>query len=142
MLVPVLVRANYKIAAVLNLTLENLVAGNLPLLFPEVYIFNRTPDPNNLTVAGVRVHSYLNQADPDFTGLVNQPLFSSFSIGNGQNVKLPGLDNSLVPTNYGISTQLTLTNAGPAAGSWVSLVIKGMIESSVRPDPAVVVNVV
>jgi hypothetical protein len=142
MLVPVLVRANYKIAAVLTLTLEGLVSGNLPLLFPEVYIFNRTPDPNNLTVAGVRIYSYLNQSDPDFTGLVNQPLFSSFAVGSGQNVKLAGLDNSLVPTNYGVSTQLTLTNAGPSAGSWVSLVIKGMIESSVRPDPSVVINVV
>ena len=142
MLVPVLVRANYKVAASLTLTLESLASGNLPLLFPEVYIFNRSPDPNNLTVAGVRIHSYLNQSDPDFTGLVNQPLFSSFSLGNGQNVKLAGLDNSLVPTNYGISTQLTLTNAGPSSGSWVSLVIKGMVESSVRPDPSVVVNVV
>lgn len=141
MLVPVLVRANYKIAASLNLTLEGLVAGNLPLLFPEVYVFNRTPDPNNLTVAGVRVHSYINQADPDFTGLVNQPLFTSFAISNGQSIKLTGLDNSLVPQNYGISTQLTMTNAGPSAGSWVSLVIKGMIESSVKPDPLVVYNV-
>ena len=141
MLVPVLVRANYKIAASLTLTLEGLVGGNLPLLFPEVYLFNRTPTANNLTVAGVRIHSYLNQNDPDFTGLVNQSLFTSFAISNGQNVKLTGLDNSLVPQTYGISTQLTMTNAGPSSGSWVSLVIKGMIESSVKPDPLVVYNV-
>lgn len=141
MLVPVLVRANYKIAASLNLTLEGLVAGNLPLLFPELYIFNRTPDPNNLNVTGVRVHSYINQADPDFTGLVNQPLFSTFAISNGQSTKLPGLDNSLLPQKYGISTNLTLTNAGPAAGSWVSLVLKGMIGSSVSPDPIAIINV-
>jgi hypothetical protein len=141
MLVPVLVRANYKIAASLNLTLEGLAAGNLPLLFPELYVFNRTPEPGNLTVAGVRVHSYINQADPDFTGLVNQPLFSTFAISNGQSTKLYGLDNSLLPQNYGISTSLKLTNAGPAAGSWVSLVLKGMIESSVSPDPIAIINV-
>lgn len=141
MLVPVLVRANYKIASSATVTLETLAGSNLPILFPEAYVFNRTPTASNITVSGVRVWSYMNTTDPDFTGLVNQPLFSSFSVGNGQNAKLTGLDNSLVPTAYGVSTTLTLSNAGPVATSWVSLVLKGMVESSVSPDPLIVVNV-
>lgn len=140
MLVPVLIRANYKVTTTLNLTLEDVAGGNLPLLFPEAYLFNRTPTPNNLTVTGTRVFSYINPTDPDFAGLVTQSLFS-FSLGNGQNTKLSGLDNSLVPASYGVSTTLALSNAGPAAASWVSLVLKGMIESSVSPDPLVVVNI-
>lgn len=147
MLVPVLVRANYKVESSVTLVLENLVSGNLPLLFPEAYLFNRTPEPNSLTVTGVRSWSYMNQSDPDFDGLVNQPLFTSiamsnsFSVGNGQTTKLVGLDDSLFPVGYGVSTTLTLSNAGPNAVSWVSLVLKGMIDSSVRPDPLAVVNI-
>lgn len=137
MLVPVLVKANYKIATTLTVSLETLAGANLPLLFPEAYVFNRTPSASSVSVAGARVLSYLNTSDPDFTGLVTQPLFSS-SIGNGQNVKLTGLDNSLVPANYGVTTNLTFSNAGPATTGWISLVLKGMIESSVSPDPLVV----
>jgi hypothetical protein len=140
MLVPVLVRANYKISTSLSVTLENIVGANVPLLFPEVYVHNRSPDPVSVSVTGLRDSTYLNQSDPDFNGIVSQSLFSALSLGQGQSVKLPGLDYSLVPSAFGVTTSLTLSNAGPAAEAWVSLVVKGMIESSVSPDPLVVVN--
>jgi hypothetical protein len=141
MLIPVLVRANYKVTTSQVVTLESLAGVNLPLLFPEVWLFNRTPTANSLTVSGQRTLVYLNTADPDFSGSVNQAMFSTFSIGNGQSSKLAGLENSLVPASYNITNTLTLTNAGAAPEAWVSLVLKGMIESSVRPDPLVIVNV-
>lgn len=141
MLIPVLVRASYKVATSQVVVLENLVGSNLPLLFPELYVFNRTPSANSLTVSCVRSTLFLTQPDPDFTGAVNQSIFSPFALGNGQNQKLSGLDFSLTPAAYGVSTTLTLTNGGAAPESWVSLVLKGMIESSVQPDPLVVINV-
>jgi len=141
MLIPVLVRANYKIASSLTVTLEDLLGVNIPLLFPEVLILNRTPTTASLTVTAVRKSVYTNQTDPDFNGTVTTPLSLAFAIGNGQGQKLTGLDGSLVPPAYGVSNEVTLANSGPAAQAWVSLVIKGLIESSVQPDPLIVVNV-
>lgn len=142
MLIPVNVRANYKISTSLAVTLENLVGSNLPLLFPEVLALHRTPTTCNLTIAGQRSLNFINQVDPDFDGLFTGPLFTTFTLGQGLLAKLTGLDQSgLLPAAYGQTTVLTFTNAGPAVEARLTLVIKGLIESSVMPDPLAVVNV-
>lgn len=141
MLIPVLVRANYKVSSSQLLTLENLVGGNLPLLFPEVLVANRTPTACSVTVAGQRRLTYVNSVDPDFDGNFLYSLFPTFSVSQGLLQKLSGLDYSLTPAAYGQTTEITLTNAGPAAQARVSLIIKGFIESAVSPDPLVNINV-
>lgn len=141
MLIPVLVRANYKVSSSQLLTLENLVGANLPLLFPEVLVANRTPTACSMTVVGQRRLLFTNSADPDFDGNLLHPLFSMFSVSQGLLQKISGLDYSLTPAAYGQTTEITLTNAGPAAEAWVSLIVKGLIESAVSPDPIVNINV-
>lgn len=142
MLKPVLARVNYKIAASLTVTLEDLIGSNLPLLFPEVLLLNRTPTACTASVVGNRRVTYVGQSDPDFDGSVITPLFATFGIGSGSATKLSGLDQSgLLPSAYGYTNELTFTNAGPAAELRLSLLVKGLIESSVDPDPLVVVNV-
>ncbi len=141
MLTPVLVRANYKVASSQLVTIENLLGSNLPLLFPEVIVANRTPTSCAITVAGQRRLVYVGSTDPDFDGNLLYTPFLSFSVSNGQVQKLTGLDYSLTPSSYGQTTEITLTNAGPAAEARVSLIIKGMIESAVSPDSLVNINV-
>ena len=139
---PVIVRANFKIAVSQTVTLETLLGVNLPLMFPDVLVLNRTPTACSITVAGIRRLTYASQSDPDFDGVVTYPLFTTFAMAEGSLQKLSGLDQSgLLPSSYGSVTEITFTNSGPAATSWVSLVIKGFIESSVSPDPLVIVNV-
>lgn len=142
MLIPVRVYANFKVTTSTSVTVEDLLGSNLPLLFPDIFVSNRTPSTCTVTVAGIRSFLYLNQTDSDFDGTFTSPLFTTFSIGDGLGTVIPGLSQSgLLPSSYGQTTQLTFTNAGPAAEAWVSVVVKGMIESSVLPDPLVVVNV-
>ena len=141
MLVPVFVRANYKITTSQVVTLESIVGSNLPLLFPEVVLHNRTEESCNVTVLMQQSAVYLNQSDPDFNGSVSRSLCPTFSLADGTSAKLTGLDNSLLPTSQSISNILTLSNAGPADEAWVSLVVRGFIESSMRSDPLAVVNV-
>jgi len=141
MLRPVLVRANYKITGATLVTLENILGANLPLLFPQVTVMNRTTSANSLTVSGQVRHLFTNQTDPDFNGAVLYSPFVDFSVGNGQVQVVPGLPNSLLPGSCGVTTELTLTNSGPAAEAWVSLVVRGMVETSVNPDPLLTINV-
>jgi len=138
MLVPVLVRANRKISTSLELTLENIVGSNLPMLFAEIEVINRTETASSVVIEGERVNSYVDQVDPDFNGIVTTSMFVSQSIGMDQSMRFTV--GSLTPSNYGVSTVFTFTHAGPALESWVSIVLRGMIESSVRPDPAVIIN--
>lgn len=141
MLTPVLLKANYKItASPLILTIEDLLASNLPLLFPELVLLNRTPVAGTVSALLVRKIAYLNSTDPDFDGVVNTTL-SNTTFGQGTSVTLPLGTDSLVPSAYGITHELTVTNAGPAVEARVSIVLKGMIESSVHPDPLVIQNV-
>ena len=65
MLVPVVLQANRKISTTLILTLEDLVGANLPLLFPDVTVYNRTPTNSVVTLQGQRRVAYANQADAD-----------------------------------------------------------------------------
>lgn len=141
MLTPVLVRANYKVTSSQLVTIENLLGSNLPLLFPEIIVANRTPTSCAVVVSGQRRLVYLGSTDPDFDGNLLYTSFLSFSVSNGQVQKLSGLDYSLTPASYGQTTEITLTNAGPAAQAWLSLIVKGMIETSVKPDPLVNINV-
>jgi hypothetical protein len=142
MLIPVVIRASYKIPTSLTVTLENLLGSNLPLLFPEVEVMNRTSSACTVTVSGEKRNVFVNSPDPDFDGAVLSPMFSDFSVADGLEAALPGLNQSLVPpSTYGISNEITLLNAGPAAEVWVSLVIRGMIESSVSPDKQTTFNV-
>lgn len=141
MLTPVLVRANYKIAGAELVILENLLGSNLPLLFPEVTVMNRTTSTDSVTVSGQIRHLFTNQTDPDFNGAVLYSPFVDFSVGDGQVQVIPGLPNSLTPSSYGVTTEITLTNSGPAAEAWVSLVVKGMVETAISPDPLVTINV-
>lgn len=138
MLVPVLVRANRKISTSLELTLESIIGSNLPLLFAEIEVINRTSTASSVTIEGERSNSYVDQADPDFNGLVTTSMFVSQSIGMNQSMRFT--IGSLTPVSYGVSTVFTFAHAGPALESWISIVIRGMIESSVRPDSAVIVN--
>jgi hypothetical protein len=121
--------------------IENLLGSNLSLLFPEVIVANRTPTTCAVTVSGQRRLLYVGSTDPDFDGNFLYTMFSSFSVGAAQVQKLTGLDYSLTPSSYGQTTEITLSNAGPAATAWVSLIIKGVIESAVSPDPLVNINV-
>lgn len=142
MLVAVLVRASYKVATSQVVTLENIVGENLPLLFPEVQVMHRTPAANSLTISGEERNVFTNQPDSDFDGAVLTPLFTTFAVADGTTAVLTGLKNSLLPAApYGITTEVTLTNAGPEAEAWVTLVVRGMIESSVSPDSFVTINV-
>ncbi len=142
MLVPVRLVANYKVSTSEQVVLEDLLGSNLPLLFPDVTVINRTPTNCSLSVAGIRRFTFLTQTDSDFDGVLNATLFTTFSLGIGLSQKLSGLDQSgLLPSSYGVIHQLTLSNAGPAAAAWVTLVVKGLVESSIQPDPLVVVNV-
>jgi len=141
-LTPVLLKANYKVttATSLVLTVEDLLASNLPLLFPELVVFNRTPTADTIALTLVRKIVYLNSTDPDFDGVVSTTL-SNPSIGQGVSATLALGTYSLVPSNYGITHELTVANAGAALEARVSLVLRGMIESSVHPDPLVIQNV-
>jgi hypothetical protein len=141
MLQPVLVRANYKVTTSTLLTLEAMAGSNLPLLFPELWVFNRTPTTNNVTVSGQRKVLFISQPDPDFNGMVSYQTFPTFTLANNTQVKVSGLDYELLSSNYGQTTEITLANAGPAVEAWISVILKGMIDSSVRPDPGLVINV-
>jgi hypothetical protein len=141
MLRPILVRANYKVTGATLVTLESLVGNNLPVLFPEVTVMNRTGAAGSLVISGETNTVFTNQTDPDFNGAVTYTPFSSFSLGDGQTGLLSGLPNRLMPSDYGITTEVTLTNAGPAAEILASVIISGMVETSVSPDPLVVINV-
>lgn len=141
MLVPALVRANYKVTTSQTVTLESILGSNLPLLFPEILVYNRTGTACSLTTSGLRRVTFTNQSDADFDGNVTSTLFTTFSLAAGLGQKLSGLDQSLLPSEYGVTTEITFANAGPAAEVWVSLVIKGMVETSLQADPLLVVNV-
>jgi len=141
MLIPVLVRASFKITTSQLVVLENLVGSNLPLLFPEVRVANRTATTSSITVSGQVRNLFVNQPDPDFEGTLLYSPFVDFSVGNGQTQLLSGLSNSLTPATYGVTNEITLTRTSGAAEAWVTLIVKGMIESSVGPDPLVTINV-
>ena len=141
MLIPVLVRASYKIPTSFTVTLENILGSNLPLLFPEVEVMNRTTAACTVTLDGERRNVFTAQPDPDFDGAVLTPLFSTFSVADGLEAPVPGFANSLTPATYGVTNEITMLNAGPAAEVWVTLVIRGFIESAVSPDPLVTINV-
>jgi hypothetical protein len=141
MLVPVIVRANFKVTTSQLVTLETIAGSNLPLLFPELQVFNRTATTCALTISGQRSLLFSSQPDADFNGTVNTTLFSAVSLAAGQNMMVSGLGQSLTPTGYGVSTNITLANAGPAAEALVSLVLKGMVETSLQVDPLLIVNV-
>ncbi len=140
MLKPVLLRANYKVTTSLSVTLESLLGSNLPLLFPEVIVMNRTATSGSLATSGVRSFLFTSQSDPDFDGAVATTLFTTFALGNGSKVKLTGLPNQLDPAAYGITTALTFINSGPAATELLSIILTGLVESSVTPDPLTIVN--
>ena len=142
MLIPVLVRASYKVTTTQLVTLENIVGSNLPLLFPEVWVSNRTPAVNSpIAISGEVRNVFSGSPDPDFDGAILYAPFIDFSLSEGQTSKLTGLSNSLTPASSGITTEISITRAGLAAEAWVSLLVKGMIESSVSPDPLVTINV-
>jgi hypothetical protein len=140
MLVPVIVRVNVKVEDDATIVLEDVVETNLPLLFPEVSVFNRNASSGNVTVLFERVTVWADQSDNDFDGTATKTIVSSFSLGANSSSILSLSTNSLTGESYGQTNELTLTNAGPADEVLVSVVIKGMIETSITPDPNVVVN--
>jgi hypothetical protein len=89
----------------------------------------------------VRKYQQTNQADPDFNGLVSTTLQSS-TVANGASLMVGTqvLGQSLVPTRFGASTELTVSNLGAAAEAKVTVLVRGMVETSVQPDPLVVFN--
>lgn len=139
MLTPALIRANYKVAGSLEVALESIIGSNLPLMFPEVYLFNRSTGCS-MSISGVREVQFVNQADPDFNGTVTQTLFST-SLAPGQKVRAAGLDNSLLPIGYGVSTALIIANTGPDPDAMLTILVKGLIDTSIANDPRLVVNV-
>jgi hypothetical protein len=141
MLRPILVRANFKIVTSEVVTLESLCGLNLPLMFPQVQLWNRTPTASSVTVSALKSTVLLNQADPDFNGTITNIPFPSFALANGTSSSLLPLTQALVPAGYGTTTVLTLARASGAAEARVTLLVMGLIESSVVPDPLLVVNV-
>jgi len=141
MLTPVLVRASYKVSGAELIVLEDLLGSNLPLLFPEVQVMNRTETACTVTVSGLVRNVFTNQPDPDFNGAVTFSPFLDVSLADGQTATLTGLPGVLTATKHNITTEITLTNSGPAAEAWLTLLVRGMIESAVSPDAAVTINV-
>ena len=139
MLVPVIVRANFKVTTSQDVVLETIAGQNLPLLFASLQVLNRTGATSTITTEVEKSNSFAGQTDPDFNGTVLTQVGVSQSIGNGQS-RTYDL-GTLMPSGYGVSNTLSLANAGPAVEARVSLVLTGMIETSVQPDPAVIRNV-
>ena len=143
MLIPVILRADFKIATGSPVTciLENLLSNNLPLLWPEVLVMNRTVAAGSVTISGVTNHSFQNRADADFNGLVATTPFLPFVLGSGTDQKVSGLSNTLLPTSAGVTNEITFDNAGVETPALISLELTGWIESAVSPDPLTIVNV-
>ena len=141
MLRPVVIRANYKVASSHTVTLESICGINLPLMFPKLQIWNRTPTACNVTINAVTNVFLMNQVDPDFNGTITSPTFSSLALATGTNSGILQLPQTLEPVLYGMTTVLTLTNAGPAAEARITLLLQGLIESSVVPDPLLVITI-
>lgn len=140
MLRPVLIRASFKVAGAELVILEDLVGSNLPLLFPSLLVMNRTGEACSVSVLGEVRTLFTGQPDPDFDGAVVHNPFVAFAVGQDQTQVVSTLA-TLFPASYGVTTEITLTNSGPAAEAWVTLVLRGMIESSVTPDPGLTINV-
>jgi len=140
MLIPVLVRSSYRISGATTVTLESLLGNNLPLLFPEVVVMNRTATTCSVSVAYDRRVLFTNQPDSSFNGAVVTAL-STVALGEDTESTLGLVPNSLLPTARGVTHELTITNSGPAGEAWVTIMVKGLIESAVSPDPLVTINV-
>lgn len=136
MLKPSILRANYKVAATQTLILENV--SSLPLLFPSIQVMNRTPigTPASLELTITSKVLFANQADPDFNSIVNTTSVVVIAAGDSHQVDL----STLLPTACGVTTEVLLTNLGPAPEVRVSIVLRGLIESSIAPDPHLVVQ--
>ena len=139
---PILIKANYKITTSQLITLESIIgSSNLPVLNPRFSILNRTPSPCNITVSAQRRMVFVNQVDPDFNGTVLEPVFTSFSLSAGTTSGIRTLPLDLLPAGYGITTELTIANSGPAIQARVTLLVMGQVESSVMLDPLLIINI-
>ena len=137
MLVPIVVRANYKVGATkVDVQLESILGSNLPVLFPTVTVMCRT---DSVSVTPSVTTQFTNQVDPDFNGSVvkTDPIISLTS-GTQADIKL---SSTLHPTAQGVSHTLSLAKTGVAVEAQVSILIRGMVETSISPDPQVTVNV-
>lgn len=139
MLVPVRITAHYKVTASETVTLEDLAGANLPLLFGELRVYNRTPTADSVTISCMSSTTLTGQTDPDFNGVLEASPFPSASLSNGQTQAYD--IGTLLAAGSGTVTELEIANAGPAPEARVTVVLSGLIESSVSPDVQTVVNV-
>ena len=141
MLVPVLIRINARVEFASSFVLETLAGINLPLLFPDLRVFNRST-ANSVSVSVERTHTYLNQADPLFTGTFVETLQPVVTIGAGSRVAVTpdALGQSLLGTGTGLSTSLVLSNAGPELVALVSFELRGLIETPYSSSQTIVVT--
>ncbi len=140
MLMPVTLRANYKVTLALPITvnLETILGANLPLLFPKLTVYNRTAALGSVMLNLNKTAYWLNQTDADFDGLVITTPYSG-AVANGANTVITL--GTLTDAIAGNTHELTLTNLGAEDPALISLEITGMIDSSVGANKQIVQNV-
>jgi hypothetical protein len=141
MLIPVFIRVNARVDVASSFVLETVAGANLPLLFPELRVYNRSAS-SDLSVMLERTHVYANQSDPLFTGTFTETLLSVVTIGSGESVVASPdvLGQSLLNANAALTSTLTVSNAGPDLTALVSFELRGLIESSYSNNSTMIVN--
>lgn len=145
MLLPVLIRSNYKVEVATPTTLgvENLVASALPLQDCKIIVHNRSTSAGSVSVTITRTSSFENQSDSDFDGLVTTTPVSAVTVTNGTSltIDLGEAVGALLQNSSGVTHSMVVSNLGAVDPALISFEILGVVESAVGVNRQVVVNV-
>lgn len=119
-----------------EIVLEQSIAGNLPLLFPELVLFVKTGSSINVVIE--ETTTLTNSANPNADGVYDRTLWSgTIAPGLSRTVALPVL-NPVAPVMGKVSRRTVVSWDVLGASAEVLLSVRGLIESSIRPDPMLV----
>lgn len=145
MLLPVLIRSNYKVEVATPTTLgvENLVASVLPLQDCKIMVHNRSTSAGSVSVTITRTSSFENQSDSDFDGLVTTTPVAAVTVANGTSltINLGDAVGALLQNSSGVTHSMVVSNLGAVDPALISFEILGVVESAVGVNRQVVVNV-
>lgn len=119
-----------------EIVLEQSIAGNLPLLFPELVLYVKSGSPINVVID--ETTTLTNSTNPNADGVYERTLWNgTIGLGLNRTVALPTI-NPVAPLQGKVTrrTVVSWSVLGPSAE--VLLSVKGLIESSIRPDPMLV----
>ena len=119
-----------------ELFLEQVIAGNLPLLFPRLSFFVKAGSPVSVLVE--ETVTLTNSANPNADGVYTTLLWTgSIGVGLVKVLDLPTINP--VPPLTGKITRRTVVSWEVLGASAELLVgVRGLVDSAIRPDPSLV----